>query len=197
MFGVWKSTIFCWIDACHSTHNSPFLTSITLWCAWQLSSSWAPWEGCPFYPQFTELRAWSLSSTGHHMIVEFFKYTDFSWNLWISVCLRRSLSTPSLPLLSSPYSCSWNSDIPKAFQLHQIGLARVTKRKTVILNGNFLYPFGRSLFWCIVYAFRFCCLQIYLGGVISHKCELPSCFVKNEQFLLMIRGQLKRLMSIT
>lgn len=52
-------------------------------------------------------------------------------------------------------------------------------QKTVILNGNSWYPFGRmSLFWGIACAFGFHCLQIYLGGVISCKCELPSCFVK-------------------
>lgn len=114
------------------------------------------------------------------MIAEFCKRTEFS-------LLKLPDISVSPPPSSLPTPCSNNSDILRAFyaSVWAISYTNVMSsmshktQKTVILNGNSWYPFGRkSLFWGIACAFRFHCLQIYLGGVISRKCELPSCFVK-------------------
>lgn len=145
---------------------------------WVLSSL----GGRSMCPQLTWLGlvAWYLPSTGHQMIAEFFKCTEFSWNSLMSISVSL-VSLPPVPRLQLKF---WYSESISLFcsainYTKIIGLPWVnTTQKTVILNGNSWYPFGRkSLFWGIACAFKFHCLYVYLGGIITRKCELPSCFL--------------------
>jgi hypothetical protein len=64
-----------------------------------------------------------------------------------------------------------------------------TKDSCFVLK--FLYSFGRkSLFWAVGCTFRFYCLQVCLGGVISHKWQLPSCFVEISWALFQMTPEL-------